>query len=144
MRRLKGMGASVEDLKDVYLKQVRSVMEFAVPAWNGALTQADWNDLERVQKTALYIMLGGDYKDYGTALDIVGLESLEARREKLSLKFARKSVKDPKHTKWFVPNVRTANTRQEQNKFCPVYANHKRFIESPISYLTQLLNDDRK
>ena len=38
MRRLKGMGASVEDLKDVYLKQVRSVMEFDVPAWNGALT----------------------------------------------------------------------------------------------------------
>ena len=101
-------------------------------------------DLERVQKTALHIMLGGDYKDYGTALDIVGLESLEARREKLSLKFARKSVKHPKHTKWFVPNFRTANTRKEQTKFCPVYAKHKRFIESPISYLTTLLNDDSK
>jgi hypothetical protein len=96
MRRLKGMGASVEDLKDVYLIQVRSVMEFAVPAWNDALTQADGKDLERIQKTALHIMLGGDYKDYGTALDIVGLESLEARRKKLSLKFERKSVKHPK------------------------------------------------
>ena len=41
LRRLKGMGATLEDLKDVYLKQVRSVLELAVPAWNGALTQTD-------------------------------------------------------------------------------------------------------
>ena len=95
MRRLKGMGASVEDLKDVYLKQVRSVMEFAVPAWNGALTQADEKDLERVQKTALHIMLGGDYKDYGTALDIVGLESLEARMGKTLFKVCKKICQAP-------------------------------------------------
>ena len=66
MRRLKGMGESVEDLKDVFLKQVRGVMELA-----GALTQTDVKDLERVQKTTLHIMLGGDYKDYRNALDIV-------------------------------------------------------------------------
>ena len=39
MRRLKGMGASIPDLKDIYIKQVRSVLELAVPAWNGALTK---------------------------------------------------------------------------------------------------------
>ena len=50
MRRLKGMGATLEDLKDVYLKQVRSVLELAVPAWNGALTQTDGKDIERVKK----------------------------------------------------------------------------------------------
>ena len=31
MRRLKGMSAAREDLKDIYVKQVRSVLEFAVP-----------------------------------------------------------------------------------------------------------------
>ena len=143
LRRLKGMGATVEDLKDVYLKQVRSVLELAVPAWNGALTQADAKDIERVQKTALHIMLGGKYIDYRSALDTVGLESLVARREKLSLKFAKKAVKHPKHTKWFVPNTNTVNTRQEKEKFCPVYAKHKRFLTSPISYLTKLLNDGK-
>ena len=144
LRRLKGMGATVDDMKDVYLKQVRSVLELAVPAWNGALTQGDVKDIERVQKTALHIMLGGNYNEYRSALDTVGLESLAARREKLSLKFAKKSVKHPKHTKWFIPNKTTVNTRQEKDKFCPVYAKHKRFLTSPISYLTKLLNDDSK
>ena len=32
LRRLKAMGAGQEDLKDVFLKQVRSVLELAVPA----------------------------------------------------------------------------------------------------------------
>ena len=144
LRRLKGMGATVEDMKDVYLKQVRSVLEFAVPAWNGALIQDDVRDIERVQKTALHIMLGGTYNDYRSALDTVGLEPLVVRREKLSLKFAKKAVKHPKHAKWFVPNTNTVNTRQEKDMFCPVYAKHKRFLTSPISYLTKLLNDDSK
>ena len=73
---------------------------------------------------------------------VVGLESLEERRHKLCLKFAKNAVKHNKHSKWFVPNVRVANTRLEQDKFCPVYAKHKRFEDSPISYLTKLLNSD--
>ena len=127
---------------DVYTKQVRSVLELAVPAWNGALTQSSKQDIERVQKTALHIMLGESYGCYRDALEAVGLVSLDERRHKLSLKFAKKAAKHEKHSKWFVPSVRLVNTRQEQDKFCPVYAKHKRFEDSPISYLTRLLNSD--
>ena len=73
---------------------------------------------------------------------VVGLESLEERRHKLCLKFAKKTVKPNKNSKWFIPNVMVANTRLEQDKFCPVYAKHKRFYDSTISYLTRLLNSD--
>ena len=118
-------------------------MELAAPAWNGALTQSDSQDIERVQKTALHIMLGDSYVNYRNALDIVGLESLHERREALCMKFAKKAVKHSKHSNWFVPNVRQANTRLVQDKFCPVYAKHKRFDDSPISYMTKLLNSDR-
>ena len=142
LRRLKGMGATLEDLVDVYKKQVRSVLELAVPAWNGALTQICRQDIERVQKMALHIMLRDSYGNYKNVLKIVSLESLDERRQKLCLKFAKKAVRHEKHSKWFVPNVRLANTRQEQDRFCPVYANHKRFDDSPISYLTKLLNSD--
>ena len=45
------MGATVVDIKDVYPKQVRSVLELVVPARNGALTQAEGKDIERVHKT---------------------------------------------------------------------------------------------
>ena len=37
-RRLKKLGADRDDLKDVYIKQVRSILEFAVPVWHSSLT----------------------------------------------------------------------------------------------------------
>ena len=144
LRRLKGMGASLEDLKDIYTKQVRCMLELAVAAWNGAITQKEKVDIERVQKTALHIMLGEMYQSYGDALELVGLEMLDVRRHKLCLKFANKAVKHMKHTNWFVPNNLTVHTRQKHERFLPVYWKHKRFLKSPISYLTRLLNSDSK
>ena len=74
-------------------------------------------DIERVQKTALHVMLGGLYQSYGDALDLVGLETLDARRQNLCLKFAKKAVKHEKHTNWFVPNNITVHTIQYVLKF---------------------------
>ena len=51
--RLKGLGAQTSELVDMYRKQVRSVLELAVPAWNGAIKNSDKTDIERVQKCAL-------------------------------------------------------------------------------------------
>ena len=45
LRKLKGMGATLDDLKDVFVKQVRSVLELAVPAWNAALSQIERKDI---------------------------------------------------------------------------------------------------
>ena len=69
LKRLKGMGASVDDLKDIYMKQVRCMLELAVAVWNGAITQKEKLDIERVQKTALHIMLWQMYQSYGDALN---------------------------------------------------------------------------
>ena len=53
IRRLKKNGANIDDLKDVYYKQVRSVLEFGVPVWNCSLTKDDCSEIERVQKAFL-------------------------------------------------------------------------------------------
>jgi hypothetical protein len=45
LRRLKNLGAEDEDLVDIYTKQIRSVLELAVPAWHGGITQAEKFDL---------------------------------------------------------------------------------------------------
>ena len=58
IKRLKKAGANLEDLKEVYIKQIRSVLEFGVPVWNSGITQDENHDIERVQKTFLYIALG--------------------------------------------------------------------------------------
>ena len=61
LRRLKGLGASEAEMLDVYHKQVRSVLELAVPVWQPAITQQETKQIERVQRCALYIILGDDY-----------------------------------------------------------------------------------
>ena len=68
IRRLKKLGASDEDLLDVFYKQIRSILEFAAPVWNSALTGEDISKLERVQKTVLHIILGDAYRSYSHAL----------------------------------------------------------------------------
>ena len=140
LRRLKAMGSGQEDLKDVYLKQVRSVLELAVPAWHPGLTQEDSLDIERVQKAALHIILGERYTSYSSALKTTKLDCLSSRRDSLCEKFAKKAVKHKKHTNWFKNNDKVTVTRLKQPKLCPVIARTKRFEDSPISFLTKLLN----
>ena len=58
------MEHSSEHLTDVYVKQVRSILEFGTPVWNSNLTQEDVSDIERVQKSFLHIALGNLYTGY--------------------------------------------------------------------------------
>ena len=133
LRRLKALGASQSRLLDVYCKQVRSVMELAVPAWHPGLTVSDALDIERVQKASLQIILGTSYTGYAAALDYFELDTLCEQ-------FGKKAAKNDKHCNWFKPNRKKTVTRQTQPKFCPVASRTRRFDKSPLSYLTKLLN----
>ena len=132
------------DLLDLYKKHVRSILEYAAPVWHSSLKGEDRLKLERVQKSALHIILGERYQSYTSALKMTGTKTLFERRRLLCLKFARKSLKSNKFKTWFKPNTNDTATRQVQSKFCEVYSRLDRFEKSPISYLTQLLNNDKK
>ena len=116
-------------------------MELAVPAWHGGITQAEHMDIERIQKSAAHIILGENYLSYRNALKEMSLEPLGNRRDRLCLNFAIKAEKHLKHMNWFKPNVNPVNTRQEILKYIEVQAKHTRFKDSPLSFLTNLLND---
>ena len=138
------LGASTEDLLDLFNKHVRSILEYAAPMWHSSLTQEDRLKLERVQKSALHIILGEKYKSYKHALRLTGTKTLFERRRKICLKFAKKSVKHKKFKNWFKPNTNKTNTRQEHLKFKEVFCRTDRYKDSPISYLTNLLNQDQQ
>ena len=140
LRRLKFLGAQQDDLIDLYIKQIRSVLELAVPAWHGAITQEERVDIERIQKSAAHIILGEEYSSYREALESLNLQSLQSRRDKLCLNFAKKAEKHTKFQKWFKPAHYRDETRQERFKYCKVQARHNRFKISPISFLTEMLN----
>ena len=64
-----------------------------MPVWNSGLTCEQVSTIERVQKTALFIILDKNYINYQAACTLVDLEPLDVRREMICLNFARKNVK---------------------------------------------------
>ena len=141
IRRLKDKGMKTQDLIDIYNKQVRSVLEFAVPVWNSKLTKQQIKDIERVQKTFLYTIQEQDYTQYNESLKFFNMESLATRRQILCEKFAHKAANHPKHQKWFTLNKPPARkTRSTKTKYKEPPFNTNRFRDSPIPYLTRILN----
>ena len=109
----------------------------AIPLWAGALTQKDTNSIERVQRIAMNIIKGKNYFEYEECLDHYGLETLEARRDTVCLKFAKKCVKNEKFRHWF--HKKSANTRSEEPYIRPAWKT-KRYLTSSIPHLTNILN----
>ena len=140
IKRLKAHGASIADLLEVYNKQIRSILEFGVPVWNPSLTKEDSCEIERVQKAFLHIALGNDYLDYENALIKTNLEKLKDRRVSLCRTFAKKSFKHPKHKHWFQPSKDAPNTRSVKPPLKEPLSRLARYRNSPIPYLTRLLN----
>ena len=97
------------------------------------------NNIERVQKMALHVILGDGYGDYGHALETVQLETLEVRRTRLCLSFARKAEKHHIYKHWFRERP-INNTRQPTDKYWGPVARTMRLKLSAIPYLTSLLN----
>ena len=144
LRRLKNLGLKKTSLLQVFTMQIRSVLEFGAVVWHSMLTDQNSRAIERVQKSALSIILGPSYLCYENALSQTGLKRLDVRREQLSLTFAKKTVKHPQHSSWFKkqPENERIHTRSAKPNFVPVQARTQRLKGSPISYLTHLLNDD--
>ena len=102
LRRVASFGASVEDLKTIYFLFVRSHLEQSATVWHSSLTVENSTDLERVQKSAVKIILGNQYNGYENSLLKLNMEKLIDRRKQLCLNFAKKCVKNPK-TKYMFP-----------------------------------------
>ena len=143
LRRLKNLGLKTESLLQIFITQVRSVLEYGAVTWHSMLTDDNSKSIERVQKSALSIILGPSYICYENALEKTKLERLDIRRTKLSLTFAKKAVKHPQHSSWFNKKQTDTqtNTRSMKPLFKPVEARTQRLSKSPISFLTNLLND---
>ena len=76
LTKLKYIGTSIEDLLEIYVLFIRSISEYCSVAYHSSLTVSQNNDLERIQKTCLKIILGDNYISYPAALEMTGLDSL--------------------------------------------------------------------
>ena len=139
LRRLKKIGASQKILIDIYEKHIRSILEYAVPAWYPMATVENATDIERVQKCAYSIIFGP--KSYRKSLTSQNRLSLEDRFGNLCTKFALKNVSNPICSEWFCQKQKTVNTRSNV-KFTEVPHRCERWRKSPIPYMTKVLNEN--
>ena len=68
LRKASQFGASVEDLKLIYFLYIRSQLEQSATVWHSTLILQNRRDLERVQKTAIKIILNNQQNSYKKSL----------------------------------------------------------------------------
>ena len=143
LRKAVNFKAPIEDRKLVYISYVRSALEQVCQVWNSRLTQQNIEDLERVQKSSLRIILNNQYENYSDALEKINLETLEERRNFLCLKFANNSLQGEKSSRMFPLNENKQNTFKGE-KFKVKYAKTERLRKSSIPYMQRLLNEHQE
>ena len=138
LRRLVKLNLNQDILFDVYAKEVRSILELAVPVWHPSLTKKQSLDIERIQKISFKLILGDNYDNYYQACKTLGTQTLEERRIKLCLKFAYKNAKSDDSL--FTKYTQNKNTRQKRNLVREYKCRTRRFQKSSLPYLATLLN----
>ena len=130
-----------DDMTHIYKIYIRSILEQSCQVWHSSLSEQNCEDLERVQKCALKI-IEPELK-YHEALYKLDLECLKERRDKLCLKFAKKSIenRNTKITKMF-PENELINNRSRKEKYKVNYARTERLKRSSIPFMQRLLNKD--
>ena len=134
-----------QDLVFLYKTFIRSVLEFSAVVWNSSLSQNNINDIERIQKAAVKVILKEKYKDYSSALSELNLETLSKRREMLCLRFAKKCLKLNKFKNMFPLNEKYHVMKQRKaRKFKQNQSHTERYLKSSIPYMQSLLNKDHE
>ena len=75
--------SNYQDMVYLYKMFIRSVLEYGAVVWHSSLSQNNKSDIERVQKSALKVILKEKYTDYNSAFKELKLETLSKRREVL-------------------------------------------------------------
>ena len=127
-----------EDLVNIYILYIRSVLEQSATVWHSSITKGEQRDIERVQKCALRIILKGQYDSYENALQMCKVDSLKSRRTQLCLNFARKCIKHEKMLEMFPLNSSDCITRNK-DKYRVTFAYTGRLANSAIPYMQRLL-----
>ena len=142
LRKLIGFKVSDTDLVIIYMLYIRSLLENCCVLWHSSITEEETNDLERVQKCAIRIILQDRYTDYETGLEELQLTKLKERRGNLCISFSKNCLKNPQTKNWFPKNLKNEHDIRDKEQFVVTFANNERFKESTIPYLQRLLNEN--
>ena len=138
--KLKFAGVSNCDLIYFFVMKIRSVLESSAVVFHSMATDDDTNNLERIQKSFCHVLLGHNYVNYEDALKLLDMESLKERRDILCLNFALKCLSNPKFKNLFERTPDYDYSVRNQRKFQEPQCSKARYQNSPLVYLTRILN----
>ena len=139
LKRLAEKGVSSTDLLMTFISRIRSQLEQNVPLWHFTISKRLSNDIEKVQKACLFIILGRKAtSSYGSNLALLNLNKLKERRDELCQNFAKKVVKHPVHRNMFTWK-KGSKTRKGDKVIVPKYKT-KRYGTSSIPSLARIIN----
>ena len=144
LRKLVCFGIPKSDLVNLYIIFIRSLLEYCCEVWHSSITEEEVQDLERVQKSAVRVIMGDQYENYEDSLNELDIEELAIRREQMCLNFAKKCVSNPKTSAWFPMNLLTEHDIRNSNEYQVQYALTERLKKSTIPYLQRLLNSEEE
>ena len=139
LHKLYEFGATREDMREIYISYIRSILEQNSVVWHSSLTEENIQDLERIRKSACKIIMKNNNIEYIKSLQILNLESLSDRRQILFENFAYKSFRS--ETIYFETNNKThvMQTRHPE-AFQVTHCNTQRLKDSAIPQMQELLN----
>ena len=119
-------------------------MEQSCVIWHSSLTSENVEDIERIQKCALRIILGKRYKSYQEALVTLDLKTLKERRDDLCERFAKNCVESQNERVNTIFKLKQKYHNMELRKKSILNVNFsktERWKKSSIPYMQRLLNE---
>ena len=145
LRGIQSFGASRSEMVHIWILFCRSILEQSCVVWGPSLTLENIEDLERTQKSFAKLVLKEKYKTYENALKILNLDSLEARRQELILKFAKSAIKNNTMNDIFIENDKVHNMKtRNRNRYKVNFANTDRLKNASVITMQNILNEDSK
>ena len=117
--------------------------EQGVVVWNSGITKYLSNELEKIQKVAMKIILGDNYASYEGSYTFFNVAKLSSRRTDLCTNYAVKLYKSKRSKEFFTPySVRGRTDKQKlvKENVCRT----TRCFNAALNYLARLVNINKK
>ena len=140
LRKLKKFNLPLKDLVTIYAGYIRPILEYCAPVFHSSLTKEQSNSLEKIQRRVCKIILGYEYINYLHACQICNLPTLEERRLKLCIKFAKSISNHPICQTWLPKKKRMNISLRHMQTYQQFKLKTERFKKSPLPFLVDILN----
>ena len=108
--------------------------------WHSGISKQNRKSIERIQKAAVKVILKNKFTNYEDALKYLNLDSLNDRRKKFSLRFAKNCIRNEKVRNMFPINLNKTKITRNPNKYKVNFAKTERYKKSSIPSLQRMLN----